>query len=102
MANTTLLGDDKQVLVCEDADLEMSDVRASPELMNRIARNLRRSTTDGRRGWNGNFCCPKLKSEAPALVEYRRTPIWSRWPYLALVLGLLTVEWVSRRTRGLA
>lgn len=101
MANGVMLGDDKQVLVCEDADLEMTEVRAAPELMTRIAaisggQSLTADAT-GR-----ELLLSKLKSEVSAEVEYRRTPIWARWPYLVLVLGLLTTEWVSRRSRGLA
>lgn len=34
--------------------------------------------------------------------EVRKTPLWSRWPLLALLLGLLAVEWAWRRSVGLA
>ena len=101
MANGTLFGDDKQILVCEDADLEMSEVRADPELMKRVAEiSGGQSLTPDAAGQN--LLLSKLKTETSASVEYQRTPIWARWPYLALVIGLLTTEWVVRRTRGLA
>ena len=32
----------------------------------------------------------------------RRTPLWSRWWLLSLLVGLLTVEWFWRRSIGLA
>ena len=44
-------------------------------------------------------------TELPVKVgppEVRRTPLWSRWPLLALLAGLLTAEWVWRRALGLA
>ncbi|MDB6059512.1 MAG: hypothetical protein JWO95_3356, partial [Verrucomicrobiales bacterium] len=101
MAAGTLLGDDKQMLVCEETDRETSDVRAAPELMNRIAEisGGQPLTADaaGRQKLLSN-----LKPQSPNMVEYRRTPVWSRWPYLALALGLLTIEWITRRTRNLA
>jgi uncharacterized membrane protein len=34
--------------------------------------------------------------------EVRKTPLWSRWPLLVLLLGLLAVEWAWRRSVGLA
>ena len=32
----------------------------------------------------------------------RREPVWDRWPVLLGLLGLLTVDWIIRRKRGLA
>jgi hypothetical protein len=32
----------------------------------------------------------------------KRSPMWSNWWMLGLILGLLTVEWCWRRTLGLA
>jgi hypothetical protein len=34
--------------------------------------------------------------------EVRKTPLWSRWPLLALLAALLTAEWIWRRSIGLA
>lgn len=34
--------------------------------------------------------------------EVRKTPLWSRWPLLALLVGLLAAEWIWRRSIGLA
>lgn len=32
----------------------------------------------------------------------RKEPLWSRWPVLGMLLGLLTTEWLWRRSLGLA
>ncbi|MGZ4962857.1 MAG: glutamine amidotransferase [Limisphaerales bacterium] len=101
MAGGVTIGHDKQLLVCEDTDLEMSEVRAAPEVMTRIAelsggQTLTADTT------SRQALMSKFKSSIPETVEYHRTPIWSRWGYLMLVVGLLTTEWIARRTRGLA
>jgi uncharacterized membrane protein len=34
--------------------------------------------------------------------DIRRTPLWSRWPLLLVLAGLLTAEWIYRRAVGLA
>jgi uncharacterized membrane protein len=34
--------------------------------------------------------------------EVRKTPLWSQWPLLALLVGLLATEWIWRRSVGLA
>jgi hypothetical protein len=44
-------------------------------------------------------------SDAPVDVGVpivRRSPAWSNWWVLGLLLGLLTVEWCWRRSLGLA
>ena len=38
----------------------------------------------------------------PATIEYRRQPLWDTWVWLTAIVGLLTLEWVARRVRGLA
>ena len=95
------LGQDSKLLVCEDADTEMETVRAKPELMAALAK------TSG-----GKILSPEIKNPAaiqalydgmaPATVELRRTPLWDRTWWLALLIGALTTEWVVRRLRGLA
>jgi hypothetical protein len=35
-------------------------------------------------------------------VEFHRKPLWDRPLYLALLLGLLVLEWSLRRWKGLA
>ena len=38
----------------------------------------------------------------PATVNYRRTPLWTKGWTLALIMGLLSLEWALRRWKGLA
>ena len=38
----------------------------------------------------------------PVTVEYRRNPLWDRSWWLAAILGLLGIEWATRRLTGLA
>jgi hypothetical protein len=35
-------------------------------------------------------------------VKYEKEPLWDTWVWLTLIIGLLTAEWVVRRTGGLA
>ncbi|MES2706040.1 MAG: hypothetical protein V4726_05490 [Verrucomicrobiota bacterium] len=38
----------------------------------------------------------------PAVTERTSlTPVWNQWPWLALILGLLTLEWILRKPAGL-
>ena len=97
----TRLGDDRQLLVCENVDREMADLRARPELMGELAR------------LSGGKVLNLTDREAPALeslfynappvtTEYRRSPLWDRSWVLAVLLGLLSTEWAVRRMKGLA
>jgi len=95
------LGEDKKLLVCEDTDPEMERVRVNAELMAEVARasggkNLDYAGTDGE-------AIKSLFGSAPAAtVEMRRTPLWDRWVWLSLLLGLMSLEWGLRRKHGLA
>jgi hypothetical protein len=35
-------------------------------------------------------------------VEIRKEPLWDKAKWLVIIAGLLTLEWVVRRLRGLA
>ncbi len=93
--------DDRQIVVGEDADFEMADIRAKPETLAALSR------------WSGGQVLaaahndPSAMSLAlggatPATLEYKKTPLWDRAGWLAAIIGLLTVEWAVRRLRGLA
>ena len=41
----------------------------------------------------------QLKSAEEGRLTY--TSLWNRWPVLACLVGLLTVEWVVRKMRNL-
>ena len=95
------LGQDQQLLVSEDVDREISEVRARPELMARLAK------LSG--GQNFTPTNPELKSIDAAfankpeeMIDYQRRPLWDKAWLLATVLGLLAVEWSFRRWKGLA
>ncbi len=95
------LGEDKQLLVCEDTDPEMEKICANPELMASLARlsggkSFNPEDTDATtiRNLFGNV--------PPVTFEVRRTPIWDRSTWMLLIFALLTAEWVLRRLRGLA
>lgn len=101
MAPGKRLGEDRQLLFCEDGDLEMAEVRADPALMAALAR-----TSGGRvlspASADSTAVVSGFAESAPVTVEYRRDPLWDKSSWLALIVGLITVEWVLRRWRGLA
>jgi hypothetical protein len=95
------LGEDKQLLMCEDVDRELADVRANPTLMSSLARlsgGKMISMTEN----NPASIASLFSNVPPATVEYRHTPLWNRWWWLATIVGLLTVEWIMRRLMGMA
>ncbi|MBI5388372.1 MAG: hypothetical protein HZA90_27215 [Verrucomicrobia bacterium] len=105
LASASLLGqrrgEDRQLLVCEDVDLEMADVRANPRLMAELAR-----ASGGRAFSADDADAPDLRSlfgaPPPVTLEHRRTPLWDKSWWLLTLVGLLALEWVVRRVRGLA
>jgi hypothetical protein len=93
--------DDQQVLVGEEADWEMADIRAKPETLAALSR------------WSGGqvfspgannavFMANALGGAKPATVEYRKTPLWDKSWWLGAIIGLLSIEWIARRLRGMA
>jgi uncharacterized membrane protein len=95
------LGEDRQLLVCESGDREMSDLRAKPELLGNLAR------ISGGKTFSLSDKSPAQLSTVfgtppPVNLEYRHTPLWDRWWWLGLILLLLTVEWSVRRLSGMA
>ncbi len=93
--------EDQQVLVGEDADWEMADIRARPETLAALSR------------WSGGRVFSPQKNQAglmanamggakPATVEYRKTPFWDKSWWLGTIIALLSVEWIVRRLRGMA
>ena len=92
---------DQQLVVGEETDLEMADVRAKPETLAAVAQ------------WSGGqVLSPDQNDEStmskaiigdkPATVKYRKTPLWDKSGFLAVIIGLLTLEWATRRLRGMA
>jgi hypothetical protein len=94
-------GEDQQVIVGEQTDLETQDVRANPANLSNISR------------WSGGKTLALhndskqtitaiVGDAKPATIEYQRTSLWDKPWLLAVVIGLLTLEWVLRRWRFLA
>jgi uncharacterized membrane protein len=94
------MGEDRQVLSAETTDLEMTEARANPKLMAAIAEisggQVVSTATDSA------TLSYLWRSKVPETVEYQRTPIWDKSIWLAAILGLLSLEWILRRTKGLA
>jgi uncharacterized membrane protein len=95
----TKRGEDKQLLSCEQSDLEMEKVQANPDLMARIAKAAKGFTvaTSAGEDLKGLFA-----NNPPVTVEIRKEPLWDKAKWLVIIAGLLTLEWVVRRLRGLA
>jgi hypothetical protein len=95
------LGEDRQLLVCEDTDREMRDLRARPDLMSALAQlsggeSLALSDTDPEQ------LAALFQTAPPAATEYRQRPIWDQAWILGTILGLLSLEWGLRRWSGMA
>ena len=99
--NGQALGQDQQLLVSEDVDREMTDVRARPDLMERLAKLSGGQSFRPASSEMGSIGA--LFSNKPEeVVKYQRRPLWDKAWLLASVLGLLAVEWSVRRWKGLA
>lgn len=94
-------GEDRLLLSCEDTDRELEDPRANPQLMASLARASGGQAFTLRDPANPSLAS-LLSGAAPAALEYKRTPLWDRGWLLASLLGLLTLEWVVRRLKGLS
>ena len=95
------VGDDRQLLVSEAQDVEMSDLRARPDFMASLARDTGGDTfsVTNSRGASPAYV---FTDTPPPTVEYRRKPFWDKALWMSLILGLLGAEWMLRRARGLA
>ncbi|MCX8155744.1 MAG: glutamine amidotransferase [Verrucomicrobiae bacterium] len=95
------LGEDKQLVVVEELDKEMLDVRARPESLATLARLTHGRALDTQTTQYKDLR-PLFGSAPPPTVELRRKPMWDNAWLLAAIIGLLTAEWILRRLRGLA
>jgi hypothetical protein len=95
------LGVDRQLLVAESVHPELADLQARPAVMEGVAQSgdgmaLRVEDTHPRG-------LEALWGELPQpWIEFLRKPLWDRPIYLAILLGLLVLEWSLRRWKGLA
>ena len=95
------LTEDSRLLISDTLDRETLDLRAQPQRMAELARLTGGSVL----AWQGQTpaSMASLLGGARAVsIEYERSPLWDTWIWLAAIIGLLTVEWVIRRTGGLA
>jgi uncharacterized membrane protein len=94
-------GEDEQVLVGEETDWEMADIRAKPGTLASLSR------------WSGGQVFAPSNNVAgvisnamtglqPATVEFHKTPLWDKAWWLGTIIGLLSLEWIGRRLRGMA
>lgn len=95
------LGEDRQLLVSEETDRELRDLRARPGLMSALARlsggeSLALSDTEP------GQLAGLFRTAPPAATEYRQRPIWDQAWILGTILGLLSLEWGLRRLNGMA
>ena len=99
--STDIIGDDRQLLVAETADLELLDLRARPNFMAALARNSHGESFSLSGGQVLSPAYMFAKAPAPK-IEYQREPLWDKATWLGIILGLLAIEWTIRRVRGLA
>jgi hypothetical protein len=92
--------DDAQLLVCAATDSEMAEARARPDLLADIARWSSGRVLSLKSG--SGMLADVLATARPAQLEFKREPLLFTWAWLAMIVGLLTLEWVVRRTSGLA
>ena len=75
------LGEDRQLLVCESIDREMSDLRAKPDLLENLSR-ISGGQTLALSGASNSRLASVFGTPPPADIEYRHTPLWDRWWWL--------------------
>jgi len=85
----------------EEVEREMTEIRAQPDLMARLAK------LSGGQSFPATAANPKnitatFANKPEDLVEYQRRPLWDKAWLLGTLLGLLAVEWSLRRWKGLA
>jgi uncharacterized membrane protein len=101
MVKGSQVGADKQLLVCHDADVELEKVQARPNVMAQIA-HVSGGTALDPRADSSDRLTSVFGKPPPVTVELRRRPLWDEWPWLLTLTGLLTLEWILRRLRGMA
>jgi uncharacterized membrane protein len=92
---------DQQLVVGEETDLEMADVRAHPEKLAALAQwSGGESLSAGQD--NSQSVLQAAVGGKPATIKYIRTSLWDRSWFLGAIIALLTAEWIARRVRGMA
>ena len=87
-----------KLYVHDRPSLELSELSANRDLLTQIV------DVSG-----GRLFLPDELSELPKMFKtfdgniskYEESPLWDRWPWLVLLCGLMTAEWVTRKINGL-
>jgi uncharacterized membrane protein len=95
------LTEDSRLLISDTLDREMIELRAQPQRMAELTR-LSGGSVLAWQGHTQGSLASLLGGAREVSVEYERRPLWDTWVWLAAIIGLLTIEWVIRRTGGLA
>jgi len=94
-------GEDRQLLTVESTDPELSEPRARPELMARLAADSG-GLVFGTGPRNMKELGTIFANVPPERAERRLHSLWDKPGWLLLILGLLAMEWILRRVKGLA
>jgi hypothetical protein len=92
------LGEGEDAVAVRAVGPELSDAAVRPELLSEIAK-----LTGGRSFQLPVSGAPDLPLLEPPVVEVGRSkdqPLWDRWYYLLLLVGLMGTEWLLRRRFG--
>lgn len=92
------VGTAEEPVVVEAADRELQNPFPRPEVLEALAQ------ASGGRYLQIGQSLPEIELRDTRRVEIdrtRRVPIWDRWPFFVLLLGLVSVEWWFRRRGGL-
>jgi hypothetical protein len=93
--------EDRQLLINEETDWEMADVRAKPEILSALSR-WSGGQVFAARGNDPRAMTRALAAAEPASVEYLKKPLWDKSWWLGTIIGLLAIEWGVRRHLGMA
>ncbi|MBI3183698.1 MAG: theronine dehydrogenase [Myxococcales bacterium] len=92
------LGEGEDAVAVRAVGPELADASVRPDLLSQVAK-----ATGGEAFRLPLSSMPELPLLDPPLVEVGRSkdqPLWDRWYYLLLLVGLLGAEWVLRRRFG--
>lgn len=92
------LGEGEDAVAVRVVGQELSDASVRPQLLSEIAR-----LTGGKALRLSSASLSDLPLLEPPVVEVGRSqdqPLWDRWYYLVLMVGLLGLEWALRRRFG--
>ena len=93
-----VLGEGEDAVAVRSVGPELSDAMVRPDLLQQIAKH-----TGGQFFTLPMSSLPEIPLLDPPVVEVGRSkdqPLWDRWYYLVILVGLLGAEWMLRRRFG--